>query len=297
MLITPLPGVSLKDLSNTLGQLRNYLSRVHVTGPGRATERAQQYLEWVNEARRMLRTQLRPAELEQLLPTQEYELTLSAIASSASVSVASHGNPDLANERLLNGLVSTQIDQRSDALQQAIDSLDAAARQFERAGVLVVLDTGVFLRHPQKLEEMDLAPVLGLRDEPIHIVVPMPVVDQLDGLKQHHKQHNRWRAGYSTAVIERVLRQGGLLREEDYSALTEGGIPRGRVTLDVLLDPPGHVRLPITDDEIVDRAVAVKVLAGRDVRLVTYDTGMAMRGNVAGLVVVKLEQELGEEPK
>ncbi len=48
-------------------------------------------------------------------------------------------------------------------------------------------------------------------------------------------------------------------------------------------DPPGHVRLPHADDEIVDRLAAVRALAGRQVTLVTYDTGMAFRAGLAGL--------------
>jgi hypothetical protein len=28
------------------------------------------------------------------------------------------------------------------------------------------------------------------------------------------------------------------------------------MTVEVLLDPPGHARLPINDDEIIDRALA-----------------------------------------
>ncbi len=60
------------------------------------------------------------------------------------------------------------------------------------------------------------------------------------------------------------------------------------MTLEILLDPPGHARLPINDDEIVDRAVTVQTTAGRDVTLITYDTGHASRGRVAGLEVRKL---------
>ncbi|MFF4880225.1 hypothetical protein [Micromonospora sp. NPDC000668] len=47
------------------------------------------------------------------------------------------------------------------------------------------------------------------------------------------------------------------MRDRDYSRVDSGGIPRGRTTLDVVLDPPGHTRLPITDDEIVDRTATV----------------------------------------
>jgi hypothetical protein len=64
----------------------------------------------------------------------------------------------------------------------------------------------------------------------------------------------------------------------------------------MLFDPPGHVRLPIADDEIVDRALAVRALAGREVTLLTFDTGMSMRARQAGLRAEKLTKPVGDEP-
>jgi hypothetical protein len=85
-------------------------------------------------------------------------------------------------------------------------------------------------------------------------------------------------------------------RAEDLSALGSTGAGGGEVTIELLFDPPGHVRLPINDDEIIDRALAVKPLAARTVTLLTYDTGQAMRARAAGLQVKKLRNEIGEEP-
>lgn len=59
------------------------------------------------------------------------------------------------------------------------------------------------------------------------------------------------------------------------------------MTVELLFDPPGHRRLPINDDELVDRALAVQSLAGR----VTFDTGQASRARAAGLQVVKRKPE------
>ena len=166
--------------------------------------------------------------------------------------------------------------------------------------VFVVLDTNVFLEHPQKLEELDLAPIVGVRGEPIHVLVPIVVIDELDGLKQHGDRKVRWRAGYTLAVLDRVLPRPtavARLRDGDFSALSSGGIPRGEVSVEVLFDPPGHVRLPINDDKIIDRALAVEPLAARYVTLVTYDTGQCMRARAAGLHAKKLSKPLGEEPE
>ncbi|GAA3895929.1 hypothetical protein GCM10022207_75220 [Streptomyces lannensis] len=53
---------------------------------------------------------------------------------------------------------------------------------------------------------------------------------------------------------------------------------RVEMNVEVVLDQPGHVRLPITDDEIIDHAVAIEALAAREVRQLTCDTGQHTRG-------------------
>jgi len=75
------------------------------------------------------------------------------------------------------------------------------------------------------------------------------------------------------------------------------GLTRSLVTIELVVDPPGHVRLPGNDDEIIDRALAVEPLADRKVTLLTYDTGQSMRARNAGLQAVKLSKDIGEEPK
>ncbi|MEU4778295.1 PIN domain-containing protein [Micromonospora sp. NPDC023633] len=293
MLITPLPGSDRKYLHTALVELHQRLVNLRGGSRSEARERAFAYVEWMHEARRRLYNHVRSAELDHLIPVRSYELLISVTAT------APHP-PKSGEERILNGLISTDQSERVDVFERALSDLEQQIERVTQSGKLVVLDTNVYLHHPQKLEEMDLAPVLGTRYDPIRIIVPMIVVDELDGLKQHSKTRNRWRAAYTTAVLDRVVSMPagtGILRHSDFTRLVSEGFARGEVSVQVLLDPPGHVRLPIADEEIIDRALAVELLASRPVCLVTYDTGMAMRAKAAGLQVVKLEQELGDEPK
>lgn len=120
----------------------------------------------------------------------------------------------------------------------------------------------------------------------------MNVVDELDALKR--------RAGYTLAVFDRLFARTTRpvrLREEGLFAADAKGMEIGEVTVEMLFDPPGHVRLPINGDEIIDRALAVGPLAARTLTLLTYDTGQAMRERAAGLQVKKLRKDIGEEPK
>jgi hypothetical protein len=65
----------------------------------------------------------------------------------------------------------------------------------------------------------------------------------------------------------------------------------------VILDPPGHVRLP-GYDEIVDQAYSVNALATQPVTVLTYDTGQSMRARARGLTCRKLPDPPDvEEPK
>lgn len=87
-----------------------------------------------------------------------------------------------------------------------------------------------------------------------------------------------------------------MLREPEPVAVANSGIRRGEVTVEVLLDPPGHIRLPIGDDEIVDRALSVRPFSRWAVKLLTYDTEQSMRGRAAGLGVIKLARDPADEP-
>jgi len=79
-----------------------------------------------------------------------------------------------------------------------------------------------------------------------------------------------------------------MLIPEDFAILGTSGLPRGQVTIELVFDQPGHVQLPTTDDEIIDRILAIQPLAGRNITLLTYDTGQSTRARNVGLQVKKL---------
>lgn len=174
--------------------------------------------------------------------------------------------------------------------------------QIERWSILgrfVVADTSFYIEHADKLEEADFRPLLGIGEDPVHVLVPVAVVDELDRLKKSKDKQERWRSRYTLAVLDRVLATTAgpaQVIPEDFSMLGTGGLPRGQVTIEMIFDPPGHVRLPITDDEIIDRALALQPLAGRDITLLTYDTGQSHRARNAGLDARKLATPAEDEP-
>jgi hypothetical protein len=122
----------------------------------------------------------------------------------------------------------------------------------------------------------------------------MVVIDELDGIKNKGENFKWWRAAYTLGVLERIFSP-----EQPMPELLQNGErgTRGAIDMEILYDPPGHVRLPINDDEIVDRTLAAGPLAGKPVTLVTFDTGQAFRAQHADLPILKLrKQPLEDEP-
>jgi hypothetical protein len=291
MLVTPLPGTDRDNLLMMLREVHTVAYNLWSAG-GPAHDRLTDYMEWATQTVQRLGNQITAADLDRLVLTRGYERLLSVFGTMTGL--------DAGTQRVLNGLVSLELTQRVSAFEDAIKALDAQIRRWSRPGTFVVADTSVYIEHEDKLEVLDFAPLLKIRGDPVHLLVPIVVVDELDGLKKSRNNHERWRASYTLAVLDRVFASTtgpAQLSAEDFSALSSGGIPRGEVTIEMVLDPPGHVRLPINDDEIIDRALAIQPLAGREVILLTYDTGQSTRARFAGLGVQKLSSPIGDETK
>lgn len=268
-------GANVNTVADVLREVASDAFNARSTG-GQPPARLDAYLKWGNRSALRLRNQLSSAEIERLVLTPVY-YALIGLTGQPTVHVGE--------------LVDRELDERVSIMETADRELRAVREHWPRA-VFAVADTSVFMHHPDKLEDIDFRPVLDLREEKVHLLVPMAIIDELDRLKRSRGDQSRWRAAYSLAVIERCVPapgQAGRLREEDFTPLESGGIPRGELTVEVVLDPPGHSRLPIIDDEIIDRSIALQVLADRPVTFVTYDTGQALRARATTLRVRKLD--------
>lgn len=297
------------------------------------------YLEWTNHAVRMLTNRIRADDIKALVLTRRYELLLarvgnmrnsglgvlpSAVPSLVSARpertdydfdaairsvhnatrmceliLAEADSSETAVQRVVTILVSTELDERADAFDAAIKDLKEQITRWATPGMLVLPDSSFYIRHPQKLEDADIPNAAKADGRPIHLVIPIAVIDELDRLKESKDNNTRWRAGYTLAVIDRLFQnttKAAQLRAA-VAAETKPGYPsRGAITIDLLFDPPAHTRLPNMDDEIIDRATTVEAIADRKVTLLTYDTGQSTRARAAGLNAIKLAKPIGEEP-
>jgi hypothetical protein len=272
MLITPRPGSDRATLLRQVLEVETDLKNVRGRG-STAEDLFNEFLRWAADAVRLLRHQVREGDLDALVLTRRYW----TIQSMATGPVG-----------MVRDLVEVEIDDRLIFFDESLRTTRAEFKRWDRVGRIVVADTSFFHQHPDKLDHADLSKVLESRDVPIGLVIPMIVIDELEKQKRASDKHLRGRAQVTLAVIERVARNGGhgRLREADFSPINEGGIPSGLVDLHVLFDLTGHIRLPINDDEIVDRALSVQILSGKDLTFLTYDTNQALRARHVGVANV-----------
>jgi hypothetical protein len=171
-------------------------------------------------------------------------------------------------------------------------SLQQQLEHSSQPGVVVAADTSMYL-HPDlpDLDELDLPEVLELRDEPIRLVVPMVVLDELDNQKDRG-QGERTRAGPTCPGRHRP----GPAEPTSWGQLRPQHTPDDRNPHEACCSTLGHERLPINDDEIIDRALATTAfadLAGTPARrtyFVTGGTGQSMRARAVGLRTHKLDR-------
>lgn len=288
MLLSPRPGVNRENLLNDLRRVYHDVGNLRGGGAGSAYQRLLDYLNWASDAVTILGKQISSVDLDRLVLTRRHGQLLAGVGTMAGSDAV----------KVVNLLVSLELGERVDAFNEAVETLKAHIERWSISDYFVVADTSFYIGHPEKFEELDLPPVVGFNGA-IHLIFPMVVLDELDGLKRTKDPHVRWRASHTLAVLDRLFEDGAdVVRiHEAKENLIKLGIRRGEVNVEILYDPRGHVRLPIPDDEIVDRAAAIQALVGRDVTLLTYDTSQAMRGRQAGLKVKKLSKSIGEEPE
>ncbi|MGW2595459.1 PIN domain-containing protein [Streptomyces sp. NPDC001515] len=290
MLVTPLPGTDRDHLLRTLDTVRIKIDNLRGPFTGTSYSRLVLYLRWATESARLLRNLVRTEDMTRLVLTRRYDALLSGAAGGFA---GSH------QEALLNDLISLEMEERVAELGETAAALRKQGEDWGSEGVLVVADSSVYIQHEFKLLDWNFHSLLDIREEHVRLLFPMVIVDELDNLKQSKERVRRWRAAYTLAVLDKHLTQRSdfaVIKAADYSGLESGGVPHGRVAVEILFDPPGHSRLPINDDEIVDRAAMVQLVAARPVRLLTYDTGQAMRARAAGLRVHKLRPAAESEP-
>lgn len=158
--------------------------------------------------------------------------------------------------------------------EQMIASLQALKVFIARSGQIVVPDTSAFIEG-EYFDQFDWHSLEGItRGQPLRLIIPILVIEELDAKKTDRNSRVSSRA-------RSVLRRLWELHGRD--PIQPAGIPGKAATVEVFLDDAWHIRRPVNDDEIVERAVVIREITGRSVLLVGGDYQMLYRAAAAGV--------------
>jgi len=258
-----LPYTNGENCLELLRGCRNQL--VSIRGTNQA-ETVGRYIEWATLWAEQLSRCLFEAEINRLILTPRFYAILSNSGGSYPLSFP---------------LVSAEMVTRQETLASSIEDLMLALNRWKASERLVVFDTNVYLHAPQLFPEFPLYDYCA-GSANTHLMILMVNLDELDGQKRGNSPATtKERARETLRRVEELIRVPDQVVEIPHGA--------GARSVEVVLDPPGHVRLPRNDDEIIDRARSIGDVAGRKVTLITGDVGMLIRARGAGLDVHHIE--------
>jgi hypothetical protein len=281
-MIWPAPGVTAEHLAATLSNF-NGMPRPILVGANSGDQVITKYLQWVNDADRLLGSVLRKADLDRLVYTPRYWATLTNPIPTPAVV----------------GAVRQETEQRERDLDAALKEARELRDHWTadpRGTQVVVPDTGVFLNHAEEENgRFDIGTIAWrslaqarIFDE-IRVVVPIVVIDELELIKDNRSiaQERRNKARWTVSTLFDWFE----LEPGSWHLLPERTAQVGPVAIEVLPDERGHQRLPRNDDELVDRAVVLKEVQAAPVHFLSYDTGAVFRANLAGLTGHRLQDQ------
>lgn len=259
-------GARVQATVRDLRELAIEADNVRSLAGGMPDEMLEKYLLWTEKAERRLVSQLSYEDVTSLVHTRRY-WTLR--------------NMDRGSPRV-RALVGLELDDRRQVFKTSASELEeVAARWREDPALIVVPDTNVLVEQSQRVEEMDWWQITGSSDD-VRVVIPLIVIDELDRLKVTGRSKGASSARFAIGMLHGLLTEQPDVRP----VLAERG--DATATLEVLVDPPSHVRMADPDYEIIDRAVHVRRLSGGPTKLVTGDLGMELRALGQGLDTVFL---------
>lgn len=219
------------------------------------------YDEWTGKAAAQLRQVFADPAVAGRLRGERYQYVLTAAPDP-------HRLPALLNAEFTE--LRTFFMELSNALREQ------KARHAGHRGKTLVLDTNDLL-HYQRFDKIPWQKQYGLGAT---VVIPHVIVDEIDVKAFAESDKIRRRARGVFKLLEEVLNAAD---SDGWSSLPDG------TALRILIDEPGHRRLPNNDDEAVARAADLQqAVAPHKVLVLTRDNGVRARALGWGLEAGKL---------
>lgn len=188
----------------------------------------------------------------------------------------------------INTMVDSERDDRRRVFERVIEELsviDQRLASMPTHVAFVVPDTNFFLHQELYFDEVDWSTISNELDE-FRVMIPMAVVRELDKAKRaqpgkkvsdRNDESARTRARVTSRRIRGMFKYVG----DTHKLGSRSG-------MELLLDPRGHRHLDDADTEIIERALALKALSGKDVFIAKDDGGMQFMAEVAHLKVIAI---------
>lgn len=260
--ITPLPGVSLGNAISLLEAEERNLANL----TGSAYDRLASYQNWASQASSRLRYVLDLPQVERLIDTRRHDFLFGMF-----------GGP----QQLIHYTVSAEQEDRALTFAAALKELRAVESACATMPeVLLIPDTNIYLHQEERYQDLKWLAIANTTDE-IRLFLPMAVMREIDKAKRSpgnkmvsftNDELVRDRARLTSRHIRQTLTD-----PEDSPQLAPG------ITMELLMDPRGHRAIEDPDSEIIDRALLLQTLSGRQVSVVTSDGNMQFGAHVAGL--------------
>lgn len=268
-------GVTVEQAIGALAQRVSGSQQASASNASGAEVKRQAYLNWVSTTQAHLRTVFSDTELEDTLLARGY-WHICAMSSQSAEKLLSR----LIGEELVFQVGYPNIPGDSGGrLGEAITTLRALTGLAAWPGHICVLDTNALL-HYTRFDQLPWRE--RLHQELVRLVVPLVVVDELDGKKYARREEFQQRARELLTLIDGYVTASPPV---GYSTIRDG------VTFEVLPDEPDHSRLPSNDQEILERCEFLHQVTGKPITLITGDSGMRINAQARNISVFKLEVE------
>ncbi len=188
-------------------------------------------------------------------------------------------------------LINAELQLRVETLNKSISAIESFRRSL--SDLVIVIDTSVMMNAGPRVAQIDWDDVVNAITREASFVVPIRVVEELDGLKDRGSADQKSNARHALKWLSDTLgRETGRvpfppgIEKSD----SERGTPAGEANIRVLVDDLSRVALVDGDRDIIDRALQLKPYTERSI-LVTMDHAMTFRARALGLDAVRLTPE------
>jgi PIN domain len=271
------PDIRLTDAINSLEELVRQFDTAlaNVRDP----DSHERYLKLVDQAERALRTVFTDGELADALHSERY-WHIRRYWENRPTAYLGPADEQKWMQRDSQSVYQIESELRGqlERVRTALAHLKLFSPLVYPSRSLLVLDTNVFVHFDPFRDEIDQAKWCEIARKPkgaeFRLVVPVVVLDELDR-RAHSGDRNVNRRG--RAALSHLDPFVDDLLTSEPKAIRAGA---DWMTVEVLPDAPSHHRQADNDLELLDRAEFLYQVTGQQVRLVTADRGMRVRGTI-----------------